>query len=256
MNILLTLNNAYLDIAKIMLKSLYLNNKDENIKLYVISKDLQDKDFPKEYDISIINPELNLDSAFTTARYPEEMYYRLFASSLLSDDIDKILYLDPDIIVNKSLRELYETNIEGYYAAGCTHIKEPLTKLNALRIGAENATTYLNTGVLLLNIKSLRSSFDKEKILKTIMDNRHRLLLPDQDIITLLYQDKILKIDSIRYNLSDRIYTLEKLRGAKYLSLDYVRKNTAIIHYCGKNKPWRKGYHGELGVFFEEYKNI
>ncbi len=252
MYILITLNKNYLDAARVMLSSLYAHNKD--VRLFVLSKDLERDDFEEGRDIQVIRPRLNLDSALTTERYPEEMYYRLFAFSILPESVDKVLYLDPDIIVNRSLDELYATDLKDCYAAGCTHIRETLTKINALRIGAKDMKTYLNTGVLLLNLAKIREDFTESGIMDTIIENRYRLLLPDQDIMCLLFKDKILTLDTIRYNLSDRILALERMKGNKYLTLDYIRENTAIIHYCGKNKPWRDNYHGSLGVFYWEYK--
>ena len=102
MDILLTLNRNYLRIALIMLFSLWKNNSDEKIRVFVISRDLEMSDFnplrESGMEFSLIRPSMNLESAITTKRYPEEMYYRLFAFSILPESVDKVLYLDPDII--------------------------------------------------------------------------------------------------------------------------------------------------------------
>ena len=259
MNILLTLNRNYLSVALVMLFSLIANNKDVDLRIYVLSKDLREEDFlplksPKVL-FFLIKPSLNLDDAMTTKRYPEEMYYRLFAFSLLPDSVDKILYLDPDIIVNGSLRELYDTPLGSTYTAGCSHVKEMLTKINSLRLNTESATAYLNTGVLLMNLALIRKDFTKEMIERTIAENRSRLLLPDQDIMVILFKERITVLDSLKYNLSDRILTLARLSGIKGLTLDHVKNNTVIIHYCGRNKPWREGYHDTLGRFYFHYRD-
>ena len=36
------------------------------------------------------------------------------------------------------------------------------------------------------------------------------------------------------------------------MNLDWVREHSAIIHYCGKNKPWKEKYIGSLGIFYYE----
>lgn len=36
------------------------------------------------------------------------------------------------------------------------------------------------------------------------------------------------------------------------MTLDDVRQRSAVIHYCGRNKPWKPGYVGELDVFYNE----
>ena len=90
---------------------------------------------------------------------------------------------------------------------------------------------------------------------RTIAENRSRLLLPDQDIMVILFKERITVLDSLKYNLSDMILTLSRLSGIKGLTLDYVKNNTVIIHYCGRNKPWREGYHGTLGRFYFHYRD-
>ena len=37
-------------------------------------------------------------------------------------------------------------------------------------------------------------------------------------------------------------------------NLDWVRKHSLIIHYCGRNKPWKEPYLGKLDVFYQEAK--
>ena len=57
----------------------------------------------------------------------------------------------------------------------------------------------------------------------------------------------------MRYNLSDRIlgfYNAAHPRERR--DLDWIRRNSVIIHYCGRNKPWNGDYTGILGVFYEE----
>jgi lipopolysaccharide biosynthesis glycosyltransferase len=57
----------------------------------------------------------------------------------------------------------------------------------------------------------------------------------------------------MRFNLSDRILGFYNADiKNKRRNINWVRQNTAIIHYCGKNKPWKSNYKGKLGVFYRE----
>ena len=38
------------------------------------------------------------------------------------------------------------------------------------------------------------------------------------------------------------------------IDLKWVKKNTKIIHYIGKNKPWKENYKGILKVYYDKYK--
>ena len=84
---------------------------------------------------------------------------------------------------------------------------------------------------------------------------KNSLILPDQDILTALYGDKVKVVDTLRYNLSDRILVVYNADlSHKKIDVSWVRENGVIIHYCGKNKPWKDNYVGTLGVFYQESK--
>ena len=196
-----------------------------------------------------------LDGSPTTSRYPVEIYFRLFAPVLLPDDIDRILYLDVDIICINNLVELYNTDIEDYYIAGCTHTKRMLTRINAIRLGmgSDSRACYINTGVMLMNLVMLRSGWNPDRLFSFIRDKGQAFVLPDQDIVMALYGQRIRLVDHMRYNLSDRMLVLNNLDpDRRHLSLDDVRRECALIHYCGRNKPWKERYNGQLGVFYHE----
>ena len=61
-------------------------------------------------------------------------------------------------------------------------------------------------------------------------------------------------IDTFIYNLSDRLIYMNNLRPItnELIDMDWVRKNTVIIHYYGDNKPWKENYRGILDVFYNE----
>ena len=60
--------------------------------------------------------------------------------------------------------------------------------------------------------------------------------------------------DTFKYNLSDRLIALNNLNpvGNEIIDMDWVKKNTVIIHYYGDNKPWKEKYNGILDVFYNE----
>ena len=71
---------------------------------------------------------------------------------LLADELpelpDKLLYLDTDILFNRDIRLLYNTDVEGYeYAATRDHYGKYLIH-----------PRYINAGVLLLNLKEMRKT--------------------------------------------------------------------------------------------------
>jgi lipopolysaccharide biosynthesis glycosyltransferase len=106
-----------------------------------------------------------------------------------------------------------------------------------------------------MNLRELRKVQTREEVLSFVDKRKRYLTLPDQDIITALYGNKIGIIDTMRYNLSDRMLSLynSDLSHDK-IDLDWIRQNTVIIHYYGKQKPWKKSYLGKLDIFYHELK--
>jgi len=200
-----------------------------------------------------VNPEMFVGFP-EFKRYPQQIYYRLAAPLLLPAELDRILYLDVDTIVINSLKPMYTSSFDGAYLMACTHTRKFLTKINQLRLSMESDAPYINSGVMLLNLTALREKVNLDEIRQFAMEHKEQLLLPDQDILTALYTERVKLLDSLIYNLSDRTLNLYNARpGNKKLYLEWVRKNSVIVHFFGSNKPWKENYHGILDVLYHEY---
>ncbi len=263
MNILVTINKEYVKQLNILLNSIQYSNMNENFDIYILHKNLSKEDMREIkknldlkrffiHDTKIPKSEINNFPVYEK-RYPAEIYFRIFATKYLPEEIDRVLYLDADTIVINDLKQLYTTNFENNYFIATTHIKKMLHKFNELRLDIKKDEPYINTGVLLINLKELRKTNVEQKVLKYVNENKKKLILPDQDIICSIYGNKIKLIDDLKYNLGDknlRKYNLENPNNK--LSLKWVRRNTVIIHYYGRNKPWNKDYKGTLGCFYKK----
>lgn len=265
MNILITINKKYIKQTNILLNSIQYSNPNEKFEIFILHKELEEKDKKEiekglntqKFHIKMIKIDNDEISKFPEKekRYPEEIYFRLFAMKYLPENLDKILYLDADTIVINSLKELYEMEFDGNYYIATTHIKKLLHKFNEVRLNIKEEVPYINSGVLLINIKKLREEQTEKNIKKFIQENKRKLILPDQDIITALYGEKIKLVDSLKYNLGDRELNLYNINHKQKINLKWVCKNTVIIHYYGKNKPWEKDYTGRLGCFYKKIEN-
>lgn len=261
MNLLFTINQQYVSQFIICFQSIIRFHNQCHIYIFHTDLSLKDQErIQNSFLSSTIFHFIKIDTQEmnhfpTTHRYPVEIYLRIFAAQYLPSDIDKILYLDADTIVINPLDSLYEMNIENDYYAGATHVRSFLTKMNHIRLKEYGQYPYINTGVLLMNLKNLRQYQNQEDVFDFINRHEKNLLLPDQDIISVLYGQHIQLIDAMKYNLSDRIlsiYNHEHFLHPK--TIDWIRKNTVIIHYCGKNKPWNQKYYGQLDIFYQEVK--
>lgn len=258
-NILVTLNEAYIPHLNTMLSSLLYCNRDCFFTVYLLHSSVSQENVAVTRELLGASGELiligvdgsGLEDAPTTDRFPTEMYYRIFASKYLPKHVDRILYLDPDIIVNGSILPLYRLPMDNFYFAAASHNGKFMGMVNRARLKLEKGRPYINSGVLLINLKLLREEQRCQDVYDYIEKWKARLVLPDQDIISGLYGKRIYLLDTYVYNMSDRLYRYDSVFG-KHRKVEWYRKHSIIFHYCGKNKPWKDTYSGKLGVFYDE----
>lgn len=103
-------------------------------------------DFPKELP--------------TTEAWTIETYFRLLLLDVLPQEIDRLLYIDVDMIVNKPLEELYATDFEGKNFCVCPDMTMvfPFPQLHTEMFAEQirNGFTYFNAGLMLWNVTKLR----------------------------------------------------------------------------------------------------
>jgi len=265
MNILVTLNSNYIKPLKVMLKSLFINNHKEKFDIYLMHSSIKEDELDginqfidqNGHRLSVITIQ---DECFSdapvTMHYTKEMYYRLLAYKFLPLSLDKILYLDPDIIIINEIKKLYDTDITGYLYAAAFHNRISIKEVNRVRLFPYEIEEYFNTGVLLMNLALHRKRIDEKEIYDFVEKNRSRLILPDQDVVNALYSKNIKKIDEILYNYDPRYYRYYKLMSKGAVDMDYIINNTSIIHFCGKKKPWNKNYSGEFHSLYKHYEKL
>ena len=120
--LLTTLNEAYLPQLLVLLTSLHVNNPGETFCLYLIHRSFRPETLEQlDQDCAQLSVKLVAlkvdETLFTGApvsrQYPQEMYYRLLAPCLLPPELDRVIYLDPDILVINPIRPLWETDLQG-----------------------------------------------------------------------------------------------------------------------------------------------
>lgn len=235
-HILVTLDRNYLKVLSVMLYSLSQSDPEGVYTVYVVNNTLTEEDFaslsallPRTELVNVQVPEDLLQNAPVSDRYPTEMYYRLFAARYLPQQLERILYLDPDLVVLHSLRSLYQIDFDGKLFAAASHIESrTFRELNRRRLHLSEHAKYLNSGVMMMNLALLRKE-SPQTILDYIQSHKATLLLPDQDVLNALYADRTVPLDPLVYNLGEKYLRLKNLHlpPAEKLTLDWVRSNTA-----------------------------
>lgn len=264
MNILTAINQKYLPYFAAMVRSFADSNPGEHT-VWMVTKEVTEEQLaayrPLIPDRVAVKPvafcEDILEGAPTEPRWPKEIYYRIFAAEYLPETLDRVLYLDSDIIVKGDLSPFYDADFEDNYFVATTNVHSRFLKwFLRVKNGAKKGSVYVNTGVLLMNLEKLRKEQSREEVLGYIAGRKALLMLPDQDVISALYGDRIKTEDGYVYNLNER-----KIRGwnrrhrkEERIGPDWVEKNAKILHYIGRNKPWKKKYRGILKPWYDRYK--
>ena len=262
MNILVTIDNRYVEPLATMLRSYIDTNNDAETDLYIAHSSITDENLQYIGSItegsnvkvhSVRITEKWFSKTPVLERLPEESFYRLLAFHFLPEDMDKCLYLDPDIWIRKSLQPLYDTDLEGYYIAASGHLHGYQNLVNKKRLSLKKQERYVNSGIMLMNLAEIRKDFSLDKVLQRLEENVNRLIMGDQDMVNILFGRRIVLIPEEIYNLDERSF--KHFKKKEGWTIDTVSERTAIIHYNGKCKPWLEGYEGELNTFYPEVKN-
>lgn len=246
MNILITVDDNYIDVALDMLYSLKLYN--DNLVIHVIYDNLSResvirlKNYIYAYNIGELKlyhfDQNDFELSVGKIEYlTKTCYLRLYAPYIIKD-VDRILYLDPDIVCLDSLDELYNTDL-GDNVLGAApnmlrkdveYLKEIM--LNSLKLPLDSE--YVNSGVLLIDMNKYRESLSLEGLNTFLKNNNHTIEYQDQDTINFLFNRKIKILDN-KYNY--------QINAVDWWKIDL---NQVLIHYSEAKKPWKEDYHDLL----------
>ncbi len=160
------------------------------------------------------------------------MYFRLYACKILKN-YDKIIYLDCDVLVNRSISEFYNIQVENYLMAG-------VYDWGFIRQGEEVNSDYINSGVILFNVKECNNFDFAEKCLSYIKSHP---VLPwlDQEVINNVSTGSIKNVGNEFDFMTFYVYDYKKQKSRLKQELKYQKlksvKDIVVIHYTGE-KPW------------------
>lgn len=264
MNIAVAANSAFFKYLYVMLTSLLENHKRENetCSIYLLSADLKEeqteviKKFVEGHGSRFYLIKMDME------KFPKELpsnemitletYFRLALPDLLPPELERVLYLDVDLVVNQPLHELYETDFQGKSFVVCRDATDTSAEYLAqshlfAELKEKEGFQYFNAGVLLFNLRKLRSAFDFESFIRYAVRLKDDLVFHDQDLLNYLFWNDVKYADEEKFNLPARTAF-----NAGY-HLAWVREHTAVLHYAGP-KPWRqKEVRYELERLWWEY---
>ncbi len=197
----------------------------------------------KRYESSCSLYFTNVGSVFEEApariaHITRPTFFRLVVPELLNED--KCIYLDTDTIVLSDLQSLFMTTLKNCYIAGVRHpeiiLCEGENKV-CMEAGIPSNEQYINAGVLVMNLKELRSNGMVRNFLKLIPKN---FITQDQDIINYACYGKIHFL-SFKYNVMTKLAGMNIQDYKNCFQKEDIKEawnRPCIIHYADQNKPW------------------
>ena len=234
-------DDNYIPYLMITAKSISLHSSDEYIyDITVLTNGLSAHNIRKLRHLALDNVNIsivNMDSLVLPMRdklratlrdyYSEAIFYRMFIASMYPR-LTKAIYIDCDIVLVDDIAKLYFTDIGDNILGAvsdesipgvpefCDYVKKwvgvPVEK-------------YINSGVLLINLREYRRSFILERFVSLIKEKNFATVAPDQDYLNYLCKGRIHYLDG-GWNKQPKTENLLPV------------ENQHLIHYNLYNKPW------------------
>ena len=273
MNIVYVANEAYVSILGTSLYSLYENNKEEALlDVYIIQTGISEKSIKLlksladsfARNIIIINFEdikQRKELDFLENKFDISVMARLFADELLPKHLDRVLYIDCDTLVLRSVHKLFYMELGDKTIAA---VPEPTINLLVKeKIGIALRQMYFNSGVLLIDLNKYREKKFRQRVLAYYDNIKESSVFSDQDAINgaLCHHIKVL---SPRYNFfaNYRYWSYEAL--SKYSPsyriipkrvYESAKKNPVILHFAGDERPWYEGNFNPYRKLYKSYQS-
>lgn len=260
-NIILSFDDGYLKPACALLNSILAHTANgQEIDFYILhdedlSRDAQEKlllYYGKRTHLKFINIDSSFVYHFPLNRKHINInsYYRLLIHNNLPSYIERVIYLDTDIIVCDDIVDFWNYDIGDASLAGCQD-EEGIVESYKL-FGKNYNHSYVNAGVLIVNLEKAKQKYGNLDYLyiESFYKNKDKIDLQDQDILNIAYKGDIFVLP-LRWNLASSLYKPNKgilsYRGFEdgrdfAFSLkeeQEARLNPAILHYTGTKKPWK-----------------
>lgn len=165
-------------------------------------------------------------------------------------DVDKLLYLDSDLIIKGDISKLFSLSIDDYLLAAVQEFWKVQQSYYDYKNQEVQVPFYFNSGVMLLNLKMFRGLDIPAQLWKTkfaqfnnAADSKHMLM--DQDTFNEVCASKCYKLP-IKYNCDTKftnesnIDLINKTFQTSYLTYSDLKNDVVVLHYIGKQeKPWK-----------------
>jgi lipopolysaccharide biosynthesis glycosyltransferase len=180
-------------------------------------------------------------------RMPIATYDKLAIARWIPDDVDRVLWLDADLLVLGDLATLWRTDV-GDAVLGATQdarvptVDAPFGVRSYASYGLTARAKYFNAGVMLIDLARWRAADVEGRALSYLKRHRERVYFWDQEALNVVLAGRWCELEPA-WNWSPTIGHARHARSA-------VADGARILHFSGNLKPWH--YRGR-GLPYELY---
>lgn len=243
-NVCFICDKKYSMPTSVAIQSLVMNsNKKTKYNVYVVGVDLDEQIsniFQKlksgHVNIFVMNINNKYESISADHGYVSKAGLLKFDLPNIFSNLDKILYLDCDMLILKDLKELYSIDLKNKYAAVVKDMAGTLEEGHAKRLKHKD---YFNSGMMLLNLKKMREDNLSEKLLdyKLHKDIKHFM---DQDSLNYVFKENVIYVSPIYNNMAPNQlnYSDKEISDFYDIKFNLTLDNTVILHLTNYRKVW------------------
>lgn len=230
----------------ILINTIQSHNQNETIVFHVFTDGINQSDLDKLQQLTVhtniiikiyyidINVFKNLP---TTLAWSYATYYRFIMGKVLYGTVDKVLYIDADILCIGSVTELKNMDMQNNIVLAISEEGQ----FNVKRLGLQHGH-YFNAGALYIDINKWNDEKIAEQAVTLLQENPEKYTYLDQDVLNILLDGKTRFIDK-KWNY---LYDMRKINSE-------LPKGIIFIHFIG-DKPWQRwSEHHFMMTFYNQY---
>lgn len=195
-------SDLFAPIMGVSIVSLFENNKScDEINVWIIENHISIENKEKLNSVAInygrkiifipmpnISEHCGLNLKKIKKEWPFDSYCRLFLDKILPGHVNKVLYLDGDIIINSSLAELWHMDMDGKCAAA---VSDSLGEEYYKIFGLSSTAHYCNSGVILMDLERWRDNKVGEKVIEYVKKCNGYVFFMEQTVFNVVLDSEI-----------------------------------------------------------------
>lgn len=241
-NVVVTVDRHYLQPLGVMLNSL-LTNSSRSISIYLLHDGLDACAIQAIQAVVCRHPFSRLHeqhvavAPFDGLRVPGHLsrvgYFLFILADILPREMNKALYLDPDLIIEGEIGDLWNTQVDGFLHAAVP-VAPPYYHPRIVTPGQ----LYFNAGVMLINLERWRNDQISARAIAAVRELSSYVKRGiNQDVINVLTRHQWKRLPLL-WNQSPDLFLHQGLHLYSRREVHDALNGRGIIHFNGPVKPW------------------